>query len=105
MIKLLDSTYVQKKSLIFTKIVTLTEMFAYVLEFVLSFDKMQNTSPLMCTNCEILGHSILKVIQAVHTVRIVLNIGCSGPVVEFLNKISMLQSTTSPLGVLYEMLA
>ena len=25
------------------------EMFAYVLEFMLTFDKMQNTSPLMCT--------------------------------------------------------
>ena len=29
------------------------EIFAYVLEFMLTFDKMQNTSPLMCTKCEI----------------------------------------------------
>ena len=42
--------------------------------------------------------SILKVIQAFHTVRIDLYIGCSGPVVECLNKVNMLQSTTRPLG-------
>ena len=28
-------------------------MFAYVLEFMLTFDKMQNTSPLMCTKLKI----------------------------------------------------
>ena len=28
-------------------------IFAYVLEFMLTFDKMQNTSPLMCTKFEI----------------------------------------------------
>ena len=58
------------------------ESFAYVLEFMLSFDKMQNTSPLVCTKFEILEQSILKVIQAFYAVRIVLYIGCSGPVVE-----------------------
>ena len=63
------------------------ECFADVLEFMLNFDKMQNT--LMYTKFEILGQSILKVIQAFHTVRIVLYIGCSGPVVECLNKINM----------------
>ena len=42
--------------------------------------------------------AFLKVIQAFHTVRIILYIGCSGPVVECLNKINMLQSTTRPLG-------
>ena len=68
--------------------------FSHVLEFILTFDKMQNTSPLMCSKFEICGKSILKVIQAFHTVRIVLYIGCSGPVVECLNKINMLQSTT-----------
>ena len=36
----------------------------------------------------------MKVIQAFHTVRIVLYIRCSGPVVECLNKINMLQSAT-----------
>ena len=42
---------------------------------------------------------MLKVNQAAfHTVRIVLFIGCSAPVVECLNKINMLQSTTRPLG-------
>ena len=40
----------------------------------------------------------MEVIQAFHTVRIVLYIGCSGPVVEILNKINMKQSTTGPLG-------
>ena len=47
------------------------EIFAYVLEFMLTFDKMQNTSPLMCTRFEIWGQSIFKVIQAFHTVHIV----------------------------------
>ena len=56
------------------------EIFAYVLEFMLTFDKMQNTSPLMCTKFEICGQSILEVIQAFYTVCIVLHIGCSGPV-------------------------
>ena len=74
-------------------------MFAYVLEFILTFNKMQNTSPLKCTKFEICGQSILKVIQAFHDVRIVLYIGCSGPVVECLYKINMLQSTTRPLGL------
>ena len=64
----------------------------------LIFDKMQNTSPLMCTKSEILGQSILKVIQDFHTVRIVLYIRCAGPVVERLNKIHRLQPTTLPLG-------
>ena len=64
----------------------------------LTFDKLQNTSPLMCTKFEIRGQSILEVIQAFHTVRIVLYIGCSGPVVECLKKINMKQSTTRPLG-------
>ena len=29
------------------------EIFAYVLEFILIFDKMENTNPLMCTKFEI----------------------------------------------------
>ena len=42
---------------------------------------------------------MLKVNQAAfHTVRIVLFVGCSAPVVECLNKINMLQSRTQPLG-------
>ena len=64
----------------------------------LTFDKMQNTNPLMCTKFENLGQNILEVIEAFHTVRIFLYIGCSGPVVECLNKINMKQSTTRPLG-------
>ena len=56
------------------------ESFAYVLEFMLTFDKMQNI-----------------ILSAFHTVVIVLYIGCSGPVVECLNQINMLQSTTRPL--------
>ena len=59
---------------------------------------MQNTNPLICTKFEIRGQSILEVFQASHTVRIVLYIGCSGPVVEYLNKINMIQSTTRSLG-------
>ena len=77
------------------------ETFAYVLECMLTFGKMQNTSPLMCTKFKIWRQSVLKVIQAFHTVRIFLYIGCSGPVVECLNKINMLQSTTRPLGHCY----
>ena len=72
------------------------EIFAYVLEFMLTYNKMQNTNPLMCTKFEIWG--FLQVIQTFHTIRIVLYIGCSGPVVECLNKINMNQSTTRPLG-------
>ena len=53
-------------------------IFVYVLEFMLTVDKMQNISTLMCKNFEILGQSILKVIQAFHTVHIY--IGCSGSV-------------------------
>ena len=74
------------------------EIFAYVLEFMLTFNKMKYTSPLMCTKFKIWGQSILEVIQTFHTVRIVLYIGCYGPVVEFLNKINMNRSTTRPLG-------
>ena len=70
------------------------ETFAYVLEFILTFDKMQNTNPFICTKFETRGQGILEVIQAFHTVRIVLYIGCSGPVVKCLNKINMKQSTT-----------
>ena len=80
---------------------SMKEMFAYVLEFMLTFDKMQNTNPLMCTKFGIWGQGILEVIhmiQAFHTVRIVLYIGCSGPVVECLNKIKMKQSTTQTPG-------
>ena len=61
------------------------EIFAYGLEFMLTFDKMQNTNPLMCTKFEVWGQGIFEVIQAFHTERIVLYIGCSGPVVECLN--------------------
>ena len=56
------------------------EIFAYVLEFILTFAKMQNNSTLKWKKFEIWGWSILKVIQAFHTVRIVLYIGCSGTV-------------------------
>ena len=59
-----------------------------------TFDKIQNTCPSMYTKFEISGQSILKVIQAFHTVRIALYMGCSGPVVRNLNKLIMLQSTT-----------
>ena len=76
----------------------MNEIFANVLEFMLTFVKMQNTNPSMCTKFEIRWQSILEVIQVFHTVRIVLYNGCSGPVVECLNKINMKQSTTRPLG-------
>ena len=59
---------------------------------------MQNFNPVMCTKFEIGGQSILDVIQAFHTVRIVLYIGCSGLDVECLNKINIKQSTIRPLG-------
>ena len=60
----------------------------YVLEFMLTFGIMC----LMCSKFGIYGQSILKVIQAFHTVRIYLYIGCSGLAVERPNKINMLQS-------------
>ena len=55
------------------------EIFAYVLELNLTSDKMQNTNPLMCMKFEIWGQGILEVIQAFHTVRIVLYIGVFWP--------------------------
>ena len=66
------------------------ESLAYVLECMLTCDKMQNINPLMCTKFEIWWQSILEVIKAFHIVRIILYIWCSGPVVECLNKISQL---------------
>ena len=51
------------------------EIFAYDLKLMLTLAK----STSMWTKFEILGWSNLKVIQAFHTVRIVLYIGCSGP--------------------------
>ena len=53
----------------------------FVLEFMLTFDEM----PLMYTKYEIRGQTVLY-------------IRCSGLVVECLNIINMLQSTTRPLG-------
>ena len=52
----------------------------------------------MCTKFKIWEQGILKVVQAFHTVRIVISIRCSGQVVEDLNKINKLQSTTRSLG-------
>ena len=73
-------------------------IFVYLLACMLTFDKIQKASPSMCTKFEFRGQSILKVIQFFHTVRIVLHIGCSGPVVRNLNKINMLKSMTLSLG-------
>ena len=53
-------------------------IFVYVLEFMLTLDEMQNISILMCKKFKIGGQSILNVI---HSVRIVLYIVCSGPVI------------------------
>ena len=64
----------------------------------LNFDIMQNNIALKWRKFKIWGLGILKVIQAFNTVRIVLYIVWSGPVVEGINKINMLQSTTRPLG-------
>ena len=66
----------------------------YVLEFMPTFNKMQNTGHLMCTKFKISGQSILKVIQTFPTVRIVLYIRYSDLEVEDQNKINKLQSTT-----------
>ena len=65
----------------------MNRIFAYVLELRLTFDKMQNTKSLMCTKFEIRGQGILEVIQAFHTVRIGMYIGCYGPVDKCINKI------------------
>ena len=48
------------------------EMFAYVWNFMVTLAKMQNNSNSMWKKFEIWGWRILKVIQAFHTVRIVL---------------------------------
>ena len=56
-------------------------MYAYVLESMLTLVKMQYNSTLMWKKFEIWGLNSSEVIQAFHTVRIVLYIGCNGPVV------------------------
>ena len=73
-------------------------MLAYVWNFMLTLAKMQNNSTLMWKKFEIWGWSILKVIQAFHTVRIVLYIGCSGPVVGWLIAIYWFYLDTRLLG-------
>ena len=54
-------------------------IFVYVLEFMLTLDKMQNISTLMCKSSK--SEGILKAIQAFHAVHIVLYIRYSGPVI------------------------
>ena len=44
------------------------KIFVYLLEVMPTFDKIQKTSPSMCTEFEIRGQSILKVIQVFHIV-------------------------------------
>ena len=77
------------------------EMFAYVLEFMLTLTKMQNNSTLMWKKFEIWGWSILKVIQAFHTVCIALYIECSGRVVDCNISIQFQHSTTGPEQPIY----
>ena len=55
-------------------------IFVDVLGFMLTLDKMQNIITLMCTEVDNLGQRIFKVIQAFHTVCIVLY-RCSGRVI------------------------
>ena len=59
------------------------EIFVYVLECLLSLDKMQTIGNLLYKQFEISEQSILKVIQVFHNVCIVLYIECSGPVIRF----------------------
>ena len=56
------------------------EIFAYVLEFMLTLAEMLNNSKITVKK----GSNILKVIQAFHTVCIDLYMGYSGPVVRSL---------------------
>ena len=70
-------------------------MFPYVLEFMLTFDKMQNTSHLMCTEFEIWGQSILKVIQAFHTARV----GISGTTAKSRQRKFVPSSHTGPFAL------
>ena len=53
----------------------------YVLEFMFTLAKMQKNSTFMWKKFEIWAWSILKVIQAFHTVRILLYIRRFGPVI------------------------
>ena len=68
----------------------------------LTLNKVQNTSPFI--KFEIWAQSILNVIQAFHTVRIVLYIRCSGAVVEYLKRINIYavdDPTTGPEHPIY----
>ena len=51
MIVAIAPEFCQKCDLFLTK--RMKEIFAYVLEFMLTFNKVQNVSPLMCTMFEI----------------------------------------------------
>ena len=58
-------------------------IFVYVLEYMLtlvSLDKMQNISFLICKSSKSEGRALKIIRQASHIVCIVLHIGCSGPV-------------------------
>ena len=74
------------------------ELFAYVLELMLTLAKMQSNSTLMWKKLEIWGWSILKIIQAFHIVHLVLYIRCSGPVVGSLTATYWFYSDTRLLG-------
>ena len=81
-------------------------IFVYVLEFMLTLHKFQNSSSLMRTKFEIWrGQSISKVIQACHTctVRIVLYIGLwpSSQVSKKINMYSLNDPTTGPEHPIY----
>ena len=56
------------------------DFFVYILKFLLNLYKTLNTMALMCNSLKSVG-SILKVIQVFNTVRTVLYIGCSGPMI------------------------
>ena len=74
-------------------------IYVYVLEFMLTLDKVQITSHFLYARIETWGQSILKVIQAFHTVSIALYIGCSCPVVEDMYAVD--NPTTGPEHRIY----
>ena len=55
--------------------------FVFILKFMLTLDKTLSSMALMCKSLNSVGRAFFKVIQVFNTVRTVLYIGCSGPMI------------------------
>ena len=79
-------------------------IFVYVMEFMLSIDKMQYISTLNVPKALNLRAEHFERFQAFHTVRIILYIGCSGPVIDCNILILFRHSTTGTMPLTTQIL-